>query len=68
MHIKCNFFGETGTELIPGDIVYMNSAYATTYKGQLILYQGKKGVVYRIGHYYSHFDEKIKMSDYPNKN
>ncbi|CAI2382760.1 unnamed protein product [Moneuplotes crassus] len=60
--IRCNFFGEIGADLQPGDIIYMNEAYATTYKNMLILYQGKKGKVHRIGDFFFNFDETLLKS------
>ena len=66
--IRCNFFGDIGKDIKPGDIIYMNAAYASPYKGMLILYQGRKGKVHRVGEYFYKFDEtwlKSKVNSQP---
>ena len=60
--VKCNFFGEVGESFKPGEIVYMNGAYASNYKNMLTLYQGKKGVVHRLRDFFFVFDESISKS------
>ena len=62
--IKCNFFGEHGHQLKSGDIVYMNSIYATLYKETtLTLYTGKRSKVYKIGEFFMSFVEEPRMSE-----
>ena len=36
--INCNFYGEAGKELNPGDIVYLMGAYTSVYKDKMVLY------------------------------
>ena len=55
--IRCNFFGDIGESLKPGEIIYMNGAYTSLYKDMLVLYQGKKGMVYRLRDFFFSFDE-----------
>ena len=40
----------------------MNGAYASNFKNVLILYQGKKGMVYRLRDFFFTFDESIYKS------
>ena len=62
--IKCNFFGEHGHQLKPGDIVYMSGIYATLYKETtLTLYTGKRSKVYKIGEFFMSFVEEPRMSE-----
>jgi hypothetical protein len=46
----------------PGDILYINGAYTNLFKGQLILYEGKGGVVFKIGEYFFNFTEEPNIS------
>ena len=43
--IFCNFFGEVGEKLKPGDIVFLMSGYTSIFNSHLILYQSAKGSV-----------------------
>ena len=61
--IKWNFFGEVGESFKPGDIIYMNGAYTSLYKGMLVLYQGKKGMVHRLRDFFFLFDETCLKSN-----
>jgi hypothetical protein len=36
--INCNFYGEAGKELVPGDIVFLMAAYTSLYKDKMVLY------------------------------
>ena len=36
--INCNFYGEVGKDLTPGDIVFLISAYTSVYKDKMVLY------------------------------
>ena len=38
--ILCNFFGQIGTCIVPGDILFIIGAYASLFKTSLVLYQG----------------------------
>lgn len=46
--IACNFYGEAGKELRPGDIVFLMSAYTSVYKDKMVLYQSNRGGIYRL--------------------
>lgn len=62
--IKCNFFGETGSQLKSGDIVHMSNIFATLYKETtLTLYTGKRSKVYKIGEFFMRFLEEPNMSE-----
>ena len=50
--INCNFYGEVGKELNPGDIVFLISAYTSVYKDRMVLYQSQKGGLYRLRDFY----------------
>lgn len=36
--VNCNFYGEAGKELMPGDIVFLMAAYTSVYKDKMVLY------------------------------
>ena len=36
--INCNFYGEAGKELAPGDVVFLMAAYTSLYKDKMVLY------------------------------
>ena len=46
--INCNFYGEAGKELHPGDIVFLMSSYTSLYKDKMVLYQSSRGGLYRL--------------------
>ena len=46
--INCNFYGEIGENLKPGDIVYIMGSYTSIFQGRMVLYQSAKGGVYRL--------------------
>ena len=46
----------------PGDIIYINGAYTSLFKGNMILYEGKKGVKMKIGEFYFNFSEEKNVS------
>ena len=49
---NCNFYGEAGQELQPGDIVFLLSAYTSVYKDKMVLYQSSRGGLYRLRSFY----------------
>ena len=49
---NCNFYGEAGKELQPGDIVFLMSAYTSVYKDKMVLYQSTRGGLYRLRSFY----------------
>jgi len=61
--ILCNYFGELGTKVQSGDIIYMEGAYVSLFKGNMILYTGKKASIYKIGRFFMPFKEIPRMSD-----
>ena len=50
--INCNFYGEAGKELNPGDIVFLIGAYTSVYKDRMVLYQSQRGGLYRLRDFY----------------
>lgn len=36
--MNCNFYGEAGKELAPGDVVFLMAAYTSLYKDKMVLY------------------------------
>ena len=36
--INCNFYGEIGDSLRPGDVVYLMGAYTNIYNNRMVLY------------------------------
>ena len=46
-----------------GDILYINGAYTSLFKGKMILYEGKRGMKMKIGEYYFNFSESVNYSD-----
>jgi hypothetical protein len=48
----CNFYGEAGKELAPGDIVFLMAAYTSVYKDRMVLYQSPRGGLYRLRSFY----------------
>lgn len=46
--IQCNFFGDLGENLKPGDIVYIMGGYTGLFKDRMVLYQSQKGGIYRL--------------------
>ncbi len=61
--ILCNYFGELGLKFKPGDIIYMEGAYVSLYRGNMILYTGKKASIYRVGKFFMPFKDQPRMSD-----
>ena len=49
---NCNFYGEAGKELQPGDIVFLMSAYTSVFKDKMVLYQSTRGGLYRLRSFY----------------
>ena len=49
---QCNFYGEAGKELHPGDIVFLMAAYTSVYKDKMVLYQSNRGGLYRLRSFY----------------
>jgi hypothetical protein len=37
--INCNFYGDLGESLKPGDIIYLMGAYTSVYKDRMVMYQ-----------------------------
>jgi len=37
--INCNFYGDVGREIKPGDVVFLMGAYTSVYKDKMVLYQ-----------------------------
>ena len=54
--VLCNFYGELGKILKPGDIVYLSGAYTSIFKDHMVLYQSAKGGVYRLRNFFFVFD------------
>jgi hypothetical protein len=54
--INCNFYGEVGEKLRPGDIVYLMSAFTSVYKDHMVLYQSSKGGAYRLRDFFFVFN------------
>ena len=54
--INCNFYGEIGEALRPGDIVYLMGAYTSLYKDKMVLYQSQRGGLYRLRSFYFVFN------------
>ncbi len=54
--VLCNFYGELGQKLRPGDIVYLSGAYTSLFKDHMVLYQSAKGGVYRLRDFFFVFD------------
>lgn len=50
--INCNFYGEAGKELAPGDVVFLMAAYTSLYKDKMVLYQSQRGGLYRLRSFY----------------
>lgn len=50
-----NFFDIPGQSLSPGDIFYIEGGYTSIYKNKMLLYQGKQGLVVKIGKFLMHF-------------
>eukprot|EP00831_Metopus_contortus_P018566 TRINITY_DN17926_c0_g1_i2.p1 TRINITY_DN17926_c0_g1~~TRINITY_DN17926_c0_g1_i2.p1 ORF type:complete len:163 (+),score=23.64 TRINITY_DN17926_c0_g1_i2:180-668(+) len=61
--ILCNFFGDMSSQFGIGDIVYMDGAYASLFRGTLVLYTGKKGSVFRAGHFFMQYQVMPRISD-----
>lgn len=62
--IRCNFFGQGGSQLQPGDIVYLASCYAHYYKETtLTLYSGKKGQFWKVGEFFMLYNETPYLGD-----
>ena len=53
--IQCNFYGEIGECIKPGDIIYLAGAYTSIYKDHMVLYQSAKGGVYRLQEFFMVF-------------
>ena len=45
-----------------GDICYVNGAYTTLFKNQLILYQGKQNLFFKIDFFFMDFNDSINLS------
>lgn len=62
--ILCNFFDETGDLLNEGDIIFLKGAYASIFKGKLILYASKlgSGQVIKVGEFFMTFSETPNLS------
>lgn len=54
--VNCNFYGEAGQKLRPGDVVYLYGAYTSIFKDHMVLYQSAKGVMYRLRDFHYVFD------------
>eukprot|EP00347_Sterkiella_histriomuscorum_P006459 403352696 len=54
--INCNFYGEVGDKIKPGDIIFLMNAYTSIYKDHMVLYQSARGGVYRIRDFYYIFN------------
>jgi hypothetical protein len=54
--VLCNFYGELGQKLKPGDIVYLSGAYTSLFKDHMVLYQSAKGGVYRLRDFFYIYD------------
>jgi hypothetical protein len=62
--IKCNFYGESGTKLKAGDIIYLAGAYSALFKDTtLTLYSGRKSRMLKIGEFFMDFSETPNMSE-----
>ena len=62
--VRCNFFGLPGSQLQPGDIVYLASCYAHYYKeSTLTLYAGKKGQFWKVGEFFMLYCDQPCISD-----
>lgn len=63
--IMCNFYDDIGSELKPGDIVYIQAGYSSIFKENLILYTPKKqnGLCIKVSEYYMAFKRKPNLSD-----
>ena len=60
--INCNFYGEIGEALKPGDIVFLIGAYTNIYNSKMVLYQSAKGGVYRLRDFFYVFDASFKAT------
>ena len=61
--ILCNIIGEEGEKLEPGNILYLDGAYTTLYKGRQMLYNGKKGLLLRMREFFFLFSESPNKSE-----
>lgn len=63
--IICNFYDEVGCMISIGDIIYIQSAYASLFKNSLILYTPKfeNGIIVKIDEFYMAFIENPNMSN-----
>ncbi len=63
--IICNFYDEVGCMISIGDIIYIQSSYASLFKNSLILYTPKfeNGIIVKIDEFYMAFIENPNMSN-----
>ena len=57
-----NMYDQFGEYLQIGDIVYANGVYSTIFKDQQILYQGKFGLMLRLGEFFFEYQEQPNVS------
>ena len=63
--ILCNFYDETGEKIKEGDIILLKGAYATLFKGHLVLYTAKPGfgTVTKMGEFFMILSEVPNLSE-----
>jgi hypothetical protein len=62
--IKTNLYGEIGSKMKSGDILYMEGMHCSMYKDKtLTLYMSKHSKIYVIGRFFMTFSENPHMSE-----
>ena len=57
-----DIFEFLGEFLKAGDICYMSGAYTSLFKNEMILYQGKRGNLYKIGEFFLLYNDDVNVS------
>uniref|UniRef100_A0A7S1KUC9 Uncharacterized protein n=1 Tax=Percolomonas cosmopolitus TaxID=63605 RepID=A0A7S1KUC9_9EUKA len=60
--IRLSLFEGRGVGLQPGDIVTLHYGHCSVWKGNLVLYAGRKGILTRTGRFTMLFNERRNMS------
>lgn len=60
--ILLNLFGANGASVEESQVLYINNAYTMVYKNQLVLVEGKQGMVLQIGQLFFLYDDTLNMS------
>lgn len=63
--ILCNFYDSIGDIIKEGDIILLTGAYASVFKGHLILYSGKTGFgqIIKIDEYFMTYSDTPNLSE-----